>query len=557
MNHFRRRLVVPSLIWAIAGMTIAGRGLAQTLPDPQVPDSWDLPAPPAGLSPTTLQPAAPALGMAIDPGSYRLGPSDLLAVNVWTTPPLTMNVAVTPEGSLLLPSMGEVVVKDVPLTRAREKVIALIRRKVRDADITVTLLRPRNVHVRVQGQVAHPGSYTLSAADRVDRALEEANRPLRGETADDLAMTLAEMSTRSVSVLHADGTRRLADLPMFFATQADSLNPYLRGGDVITVPRREHRRWVIGVYGEVNAPGRFEFVEGDSLVQVVQMAQGWTPLALSNRAELYRLDATGDSIVKSIVDLPAMVAGETPNLALQPGDRVLFRPRDDRREDFRVYVSGEVFVPGVYPITRGATRLSEVLRRSGGPTPDAALQSAQLVRRTKSDSEISYERMESLRGGVGPDDSAYYLLETNLRLAREVVVVDFERLIIDGDTSQDVVLRSEDWIHLPSAGTTIYVFGQVVTPGHVPFLHGAGVEYYLRKAGGVTEKARPGDVRVVKAKTKQWLLPEETDIESGDYIWVPRDPDRPFGYYLNIVAQTASILSLALSVVLLVVQINK
>ena len=137
------------------------------------------------------------------------------------------------------------------------------------------------------------------------------------------------------------------------------------------------------------------------------------------------------------------------------------------------------------------------------------------------------------------------------------MVVDFEQLIAAGDSTQDVVLRSEDWIHIPSINSTIYVFGQVVSPGHVPFVNGEAVAYYLRKAGGVTEKARAECMHVVKAKTKQWLLPEETSIEEGDYIWVPRDLDRPFGYYLSIVAQSAAILSLALSVVLLVVQINQ
>ena len=63
-------------------------------------------------------------------------------------------------------------------------------------------------------------------------------------------------------------------------------------------------------------------------------------------------------------------------------------------------------IPGIYPITRAGHALSEAIQRAGGPTAFAALRSAQLVRREKTSAEIEYERLESLRGGVMPDNSS-------------------------------------------------------------------------------------------------------------------------------------------------------
>jgi hypothetical protein len=83
------------------------------------------------------------------------------------------------------------------------------------------------------------------------------------------------------------------------------------------------------------------------------------------------------------------------------------------------------------------------------------------------------------------------------------------------------------------------------------------VEFYVTKAGGFTERARQGDVKIVKAKTRQWSAPKETTIEEGDYVWVPKEIERPFAYYMSIIGQTASIVSVAVSIVLLVIQINK
>jgi hypothetical protein len=103
----------------------------------------------------------------------------------------------------------------------------------------------------------------------------------------------------------------------------------------------------------------------------------------------------------------------------------------------------------------------------------------------------------------------------------------------------------------------VYVFGQVVTNGYIPFVAGEGLEYYVKKAGGYIERARTGDVKIVKARTRQWLAPDETIIEAGDYIWVPRVIERSFGYYMGIIGQTAAIVSVAVSIVLLGIQINK
>ena len=135
--------------------------------------------------------------------------------------------------------------------------------------------------------------------------------------------------------------------------------------------------------------------------------------------------------------------------------------------------------------------------------------------------------------------------------------MNFQRLFIEKDSTLDPILQDNDVIIVPSLKSTIYVFGQVTSPGHVGFVKGQKINYYIDLAGGYTNRARIGDIKVVKAKTRQWLSPEETIVEEGDYIWVPKDLEHPFSYYMAIFGQTAAILSVALSVVLLVIQINK
>ncbi|HMK39792.1 MAG TPA: SLBB domain-containing protein, partial [Bacteroidota bacterium] len=456
---------------------------------------------------TVVQPRGPALESVIAPDLYHVGPSDIFSVNVWASPPLAYQLTVTPEGSLIIPTVGEVQVADLTLTSAREKILGAIHKRYLRSEVSITLVTPRPIVVSIQGQVLNPGSYVMAAYNRVDKAVEEANRLMVGQYAAEREIIREKMSRRRIIVRHRDGSREIVDIPKFLATKDERWNPYLREGDIIVVPINNFERNVIGVYGEVNSPGRIEFAEGDSVRDAIRIAYGFTPHARMDSVELTRQDSTGGIVIRKYFDARSIMEGSTPDFPMQPGDRLLVHGTIDKRGDYRVEVKGEVLFPGTYPISREHTRLSEVIRSAGGFTESASLQLAEVLRHTVATREIELERLESLRGGVPPDDSTYYYLETNLRIQKEVVNADFVKLFRGRDSTQDVVLNDLDIIDVPSRKKTVYVFGQVVNPGHIGFVPGEDIWYYVRKAGGVTDRARTGDIKLVKAKTRQWLSP--------------------------------------------------
>jgi len=504
------------------------------------------------------QPQGIALESTIDPELYFVGPSDVFSVNIWISPSLDFTLTVTPEGTLIVPTVGEIRIADMTLAEAKRRVVEGIRKKyLSSTEPTVTLLTPRPVVVRVTGNVLNPRSYVLAAHNRADKAIEEANQIQLPQTPQDLQRVLSSMSLRNITIRHKDGSLSAVDITKFNATKEDRWNPYLREGDLVIVPRIDLLRSVIGVYGEVNVPGRFEYVRGDSIKDALRIAQGFTSLALKDSIEFSRLSTDGQTMVSTIVDGDAILAGTMGDVALEPGDRIIVRAKADLRADYRVAVNGEVAFPGVYPITKSRSRLSEIIRKAGGFTKFASIKTSEVVRQSVRQTEIDLERLESARGGVSADDSLYYYLETNLRIRKEIVNVDFDRLFNQNDSSSDVILQDGDIVRVPSRKNTIYVFGQVVSPGHISFVRGESADYYVAKAGGFTDRARIGDVKIVKAKTRQWLSPGETNVEEGDYVWVPKEIEHPFSYYMNIVGQTASIISVAVSIVLLVIQVNK
>jgi protein involved in polysaccharide export with SLBB domain len=65
---------------------------------------------------------------------------------------------------------------------------------------------------------------------------------------------------------------------------------------------------------------------------------------------------------------------------LQNGDRIYIRQQPNYQKKSYVIIEGEVKYPGEYAIEVGKTTLSEILRKSGGPTELADLNNSYLYR---------------------------------------------------------------------------------------------------------------------------------------------------------------------------------
>jgi polysaccharide export outer membrane protein len=513
----------------------------------------------------------PPLEGPVDPDQYFVGPSDMLSVNIWISPPLNFSLTVTPEGTLIVPSVGEIRVTDMTLNEAKKKIIAGIRKKYLAGDPTVTLLNPRQISVTVTGAVRIPGKYVLYATDRVDKAVMMANKIPKDVLPESKVATIAtgirkdeaqefeerNQSKRNIQLTRRTGEKFRADVLRYYATKDDRWNPLLREGDEIFVPRIDPKKNIFAIYGGVNIQGSFELMEGDSLLNAIELAYGFTQRAMRDSIMHYRYNVRAGGQTISYCNIDQIKQGSQENFVIIPGDRIVVKERPDVREDYHVFVDGEVRYPGTYPITKEDTKLSKVIEWAGGFTEFASLSAAEVIRSAVPPNEQPFERALNYRSSAMIEDSTSYRIESELRMIHEAVSVNFIDLFLKNDTTKDIVLQNGDWVRIPSVRKTVYVFGQVVTPGNVPFIQGERCKHYIEKAGGYTDNAKTGDVVIIKRATRQWLSPSDTEIEEGDCIWIPKVPERPSTYYWNIVGQMASIVSVAVSIVLLTIQLNK
>ena len=227
----------------------------------------------------------PALEGPVDPEKYFVGPSDVLSVNIWVSPPLNFSLTVTPEGTLIVPTVGEVRVADLTLGEAKKRIIDEIKKKYLTGSPSVTLISPRPITVTVTGAIRYPGKYVLNATDRVDKAIATADKIQKDQPVETMEniedwqrqlINERKQSKRDIHLTRHTGRICHADILRYYATQNDKLNPFLREGDEIFVPRIDTKKNVFAVYGGVNIQGIFELIEGDSLLDAIELAYGFS-----------------------------------------------------------------------------------------------------------------------------------------------------------------------------------------------------------------------------------------------------------------------------------------
>lgn len=526
----RRARAVSWMATLVAGLLIVvvparSQGLGSDLPE--------LPPTPRHLR-ERAEPLSPALVMAgtVNPDRYRVGPGDVFVLEFSGRLVRTVVAEVGPEGVILLPEAGGVRVAGATLAEARARMLERLRREFRDLRIEVVLQRPRSFRVQLTGAVKSPGPITATGSARVGDVV----------AAD---MLLPEASRRRIEVRHTDGSAELADLDRLLRLGDHSRDPELRDGDVLHVPPATEFVWATGAFA---SPGRFERAPDDSLHTLLRLAGGALPSASPTAALwLSWKDGAADSVRVSLADLQNGQGGQP----LRDGDRLYLYFVPGYLEQHQAVILGEVQQPGGYPIHEGRTRLSDIVGAAGGLLPGADPSSVRIRRlRARSDEkDPELERLLRLSRNE-LTASEYEVLRTKLAEMREDYRVDWLALQKGGE-ALDVLVRDADLIRVDRLVSMVRVDGEVRRPAILTYRAGLSVEDYVAQAGGLTNRAWRGKIRVTRAVTGQTLLAKDVrQLDPGDFLWVPEKPD------VTIWQQTRDVLSALAQVATIVIAIR-
>jgi polysaccharide biosynthesis/export protein len=241
----------------------------------------------------------------------------------------------------------------------------------------------------------------------------------------------------------------------------------------VAVMVKEVRSYRVYLVGRVAKPGVHPIKAGTPLLQALTLAGGVLPDAGLSSAYVIR----GNQ--KIAVDLRKLVQdGDLgQNIPLQTDDTIVVPESVTATNEVggsQIYLLGRFVKPGVYPI-KNELPVLHALFLAGGMAQNADPRKAFLVRGA----------------------------------AR--IPIDLDRLIQEGDLSQNLTLRAGDTLTIPESvviqngtvaqvvdSSSVYVMGEVKRPGPYPRADALTVLKVMALAGGFTDYAAPNRTTLIR-----------------------------------------------------------
>jgi polysaccharide export outer membrane protein len=177
------------------------------------------PAPAPATSPAKAPPR-------IDAG-YKIGPQDVLRIDVWKEPDLTRQVSVRPDGQISLPLLDDVQAAGLTPLELRNALRDGLKEYITDPQVTVTVSEINSRRIFVTGEVTRSGTFPLLPNMTVLQALSSCG----GFT--------QFANTKKIYLLRMDGAKQVK-IPVNYKDlvkgRKPEINILLQDGDTIVVP---------------------------------------------------------------------------------------------------------------------------------------------------------------------------------------------------------------------------------------------------------------------------------------------------------------------------------
>lgn len=379
------------------------------------------------------------------PENYVLGPGDQVVIDIYGASQKTLQLTVSPEGTVTVPEYGPIQVGGMSVGAANAKIRRSLGSRYRSSEVKLTVGQTRTILVNVMGEVRVPGTYTLSAFATVFHAL------YRAGGINDLG------TLRNIKVFRNGRLITVVDIYEYILNGRLAGNVRLQENDVIQVGAYD---CLVGITGNVKRPMFYEMRKNESVGTLVKYAGGFTGDAYKKSVRLVR--QTGEKYaVYNVGEF------DMNTFKVDDGDAITVDGILNRYEN-TVEVKGAVFRPGQYHLGEGTTSVRSLIQQAEGVTEDAFTAHA-ILHRMKPDRTL------------------------------QVIPVDVKG-ILEG-SSADIPLQNEDVLFIPTqsdrvAERTLTIGGEVFSPGVYQYADNTTIEDLIMQAGGLTDAASTAKIDV-------------------------------------------------------------
>ena len=379
------------------------------------------------------------------PEDYKLGPGDQVIIDIWGASEASTKQTVSPEGSIIIPHVGQVQLGGLTIKAATQKIRKAVSARYSGiegsnpaSDISVTLGKIRTIQVSILGEVKAPGTYRLSSLTSLFNAIYRAGG-------------VTELGTlRAVKVVRSGETVATVDIYNYLFNGDRGCDIPLKEGDAVIVPPYIS---LVTVDGSAKRPMMYELVEGETAGRLLEYAGGFAGDAYKSEVSVLRSNGREHEIF-------TVASDSFDTFTMADGDTLRVGQVIDRTAN-QVELQGAVYRPGFYEVGGSIATVRQLINHAEGLREDAYM-----------DRAIIYREL--------PD------------LTKEVIPLDLKG-IMDG-TADDVILRRNDVISISAVNEmreeqTVTIMGSVRLPATYAYSENTSVEDLIYMAGGLLDGA--------------------------------------------------------------------
>ena len=421
------------------------------------------------------------------------------------------------DGSITLEDIGEIVIAGLSLNDASQLIKSKVNSSFIGTEAFINLIEIRDVNILVTGNAENPGIYTLTGNSNILQALLAAGG-------------ISEFgSLREINLIRDDVIVETLDIYDLLIEGKYSIKKRLRSGDVVFV---ETRKNIITIAGAVNRPAKYEAMDDQKLISIIEYANGINRTADLENISLERMV---DGSLKTIA---------VPNdsyfkaIDVQDGDSIYIREYPYRQAK----ISGAVLKPGSYTMAAGQT-INDLIEKAGGYTENAYQFGAiYLNEDAKKVNELSKEILyqEFLDSIIAASQQNIGDLTPVVKLTEDIKNTSPNgRVVINllNDASIDLYnIKEGDELFVPERNNVVYVYGEISSEGAVMYSDNQNVEYFVEKSGGYKKFADNESIYILhpngesqRYRSKRSIFERspksEIRIYPGSIIFVPRALD--------------------------------
>lgn len=396
--------------------------------------------------------------------------------------------------------------------------------RVDDGDmVTVdSVLQRFENRVEIRGAVYRAGLYQLNGTVNTVKQLIKQAEGVRGDAFLNRAIIDRENEDLTHEIIQVDvkglmnGT--VADIP-------------LQKNDILYIPSIHDLKEeaTLTIHGQVAKPGTYLYSDNMTVEDLVLQAGGLLEAAATVKVEVARRVKEPKSATFSTTigqnfsfDLKdGLLVGEgSGDFHLEPFDEVYIRRSPSYHKQQNVIVGGEVLFSGSYALSKKNERLSDLIAKAGGITPDAYARGARLIRKmTEEELRRKEDALRMAQMGAG-DSISIKQLDLSDTYS---VGISLEKALQNPGSDYDMVLREGDVLFVPEYVSTVKINGAVMYPNTVLYKKGESLRYYINQAGGFSNNAKKRKAYVVymNGTVSRLRSGNSSAIEPGCEIIVP------------------------------------